>query len=36
MHNLRFYLNSMGKMRTAIEYDYFDKMLAEFKDYTAA
>lgn len=34
MHNLRFYLNFMEKIRTAIQYDYFDKMLAEFKDYT--
>ena len=35
MHNLRFYLNLMEKIRTAIQYEYFDKMLAEFKDYTA-
>ncbi len=34
MHNLRFYLNFMEKIRTAIQYDYFDKMLAEFRDYT--
>ncbi len=36
MHNLRFYLNMMQKIRTAIEYDYFDKMLSEFKDYTSS
>lgn|SRR3989338_12002 len=34
MHNLRFYLNLMEKIRTAIQYDYFDKMLAEFKSLT--
>lgn len=34
MHNLRFYLNLMEKIRTAIQYEYFDKMLAEFKDFT--
>lgn len=34
MHNLRFYLNFMEKIRTAIEHDYFDRMLEEFKDYT--
>jgi queuine tRNA-ribosyltransferase len=34
MHNLRFYLNTMEKIRTAIQYDYFDDMLNDFKDYT--
>ncbi len=34
MHNLRFYLNLMEKIRTAIQYDYFDDMLDAFKDYT--
>ncbi len=34
MHNLRFYLNFMEKIRNAIQYDYFEKMLVEFKDYT--
>ncbi|HYF05847.1 MAG TPA: tRNA guanosine(34) transglycosylase Tgt [Patescibacteria group bacterium] len=31
MHNLRFYLNFMKKIRTAIEYDFFGKMLSEYK-----
>lgn len=34
MHNLRFYLNFMEKIRTAIMYDYFPDLLAGFKDYT--
>lgn len=34
MHNLRFYLNFMEKIRTAIAHDYFDDMLADFKDFT--
>ena len=34
MHNLRFYLNLMDKIRTAINYDYFSDMLADYKDYT--
>lgn len=34
MHNLRFYLNLMQKIRTAIEYEYFDDILKDFKDYT--
>jgi queuine tRNA-ribosyltransferase len=34
MHNLRFYLNFMEKIRKAIEFDYFDTMLADFKDLT--
>ncbi len=35
MHNLRFYLNLMEKIRKAIEYDYFDTMVKDYKDYTA-
>jgi queuine tRNA-ribosyltransferase len=34
MHNLRFYLNFMEKIRKAIEFDYFDDMLRDFKDLT--
>ena len=34
MHNLRFYLNLMKKIRTAIQYDYFDEMVKNYKDYT--
>lgn len=34
MHNLRFYLNLMKKIRTAIDYDYFGDMAASYKDYT--
>ena len=34
MHNLRFYLNLMQKIRTAIEYDYFGEMIENYKDYT--
>lgn len=34
MHNLRFYLNLMEKIRTAIQYDYFNDMVKEYKDYT--
>jgi len=34
MHNLRFYINLMEKIRLAVEHDYFDKMLEEFKEYT--
>lgn len=34
MHNLRFYLNMMEKIRTAIQYDYFQDMVTGFKDYT--
>jgi queuine tRNA-ribosyltransferase len=36
MHNLKFYLNLMAKVRKAIEYEYFDQMLEDFKDYTKA
>ncbi|MDR3642050.1 MAG: tRNA guanosine(34) transglycosylase Tgt [Candidatus Doudnabacteria bacterium] len=36
MHNLRFYLNLMKKIRTAIQYDYFDEMAANYRDYTGA
>lgn len=32
MHNLRFYLNFMQKIRTAIEYDYFPDLLASWKE----
>lgn len=34
MHNLRFYLNLMEKIRNAIQYDYFGDMLSDFKDLT--
>jgi queuine tRNA-ribosyltransferase len=34
MHNLRFYLNFMGKIRTAIQYEYFSDLLENFKDNT--
>lgn len=34
MHNLRFYLNLMQKIRTSIEYDYFDQMVASYSDYS--
>ncbi len=34
MHNLRFYLNLMAKIRKAIEYDYFNEMAENYKDYT--
>ncbi|MBI5529979.1 MAG: tRNA guanosine(34) transglycosylase Tgt [Candidatus Doudnabacteria bacterium] len=34
MHNLRFYLNLMKKIRTAISYDYFEDMVRDYKDYT--
>jgi len=34
MHNLRFYLNLMAKIRTAIQYDYFDEMVRNYRDYT--
>ncbi len=32
MHNLRFYINLMEKIRTAIQYDYFDEMLENYRD----
>ncbi len=35
IHNLKFYLNLMKKIRTAIELDYFEDMVREYKDYTA-
>lgn len=35
MHNIKYYLNLMGKIRTAIQYDYFDDFLENFKDNTA-
>ncbi len=34
MHNLRFYLNLMKKIRTAITYDYFGDMVKNYIDYT--
>lgn len=34
MHNLRFYLNLMQKIRTAIQYDFFPEFLENFKDLT--
>lgn len=34
MHNIKFYINHMKKIRQAIEYDYFDDMLEAYKDYT--
>ena len=34
MHNLKFYLNHMQKIRTAIQYEYFDDFSANYKDYT--
>ncbi|MFA5991184.1 MAG: tRNA guanosine(34) transglycosylase Tgt [Candidatus Doudnabacteria bacterium] len=34
MHNLRFYLNLMKKIRTAIQYDYFGDMVRDYQDYT--
>lgn len=34
MHNLRFYLNLMEKIRKAIEFDYFGDMVRDFKDLT--
>ncbi len=34
MHNLRFYLNLMEKIRNAILYDYFGDMVKDFKDLT--
>lgn len=34
MHNIKFYLNFMGKIRAAIENEYFEEMLADYKDCT--
>ncbi len=34
MHNLRFYLNLMEKVRNAIQYDYFEDMVRDYKDLT--
>lgn len=34
MHNLRFYLNLMAKVRTAIENDYFQDIVTDFRDVT--
>ncbi len=33
MHNLRFYLNLMQKIRDAIQYDYFDDMVKNYREY---
>ncbi len=32
MHNLKFYLNLMTKIRTAIQYDYFEEMVKGYKE----
>ncbi|MCC7356571.1 MAG: tRNA guanosine(34) transglycosylase Tgt [Candidatus Doudnabacteria bacterium] len=32
MHNLRFYINLMEKIRTAIQHDYFDEVLENYRD----
>jgi queuine tRNA-ribosyltransferase len=32
MHNLKFYLNLMKKIRTAIEHGYFDEMVTNYKE----
>ena len=32
MHNLRFYLNLMEKIRQAIQYDYFEDILKDFRE----
>jgi tRNA-guanine family transglycosylase len=32
MHNLKFYLNLMAKIRQAITYDYFEDMVAEYRE----
>lgn len=32
MHNLKFYLNLMKKIRTAIQYDYFEDMVKGYKE----
>ena len=34
MHNLKFYLNLMGKIRNAIQYEHFDEMVKNYRDYT--
>lgn len=34
MHNLRFYLNLMEKIRTAITYDYFGELAENYQDYS--
>ncbi len=33
MHNLKFYLNLMGKIRKAIQYDYFDEMVKSYYEH---
>ncbi len=32
MHNLKFYLDLMAKIRTAIQYDYFDQLSQDFRE----
>jgi queuine tRNA-ribosyltransferase len=32
MHNLRFYLNLMEKIRTSIQYDYFSDLVTDYRD----
>jgi tRNA-guanine family transglycosylase len=32
MHNLRFYINLMEKIRKSIEHDYFDELLKGYKE----
>ncbi len=32
MHNLKFYLNLMAKIRKSIQYDYFDEMVLNYKE----
>lgn len=34
MHNLKFYLNLMTKIRNAIEYGHFEEMVKNYRDYT--
>ncbi len=34
MHNLKFYLNLMAKIKNAITYDFFDEMVKNYRDYT--
>ena len=33
MHNLKFYLNLMQKIRTAIQYEYFTEMVESYREY---
>ena len=36
MHNLKFYLNLMVKIRNAVEYGHFEEMVKNYRDYTEA